>query len=232
MRNRRWLKWLLIGGGGFVVLAVGAFLVYWNFIKSDAEDPFELTEVTVDTNTSDTTAAAENLDGSWSIAADSEAGYRAEEILFGQSSTATGRTSQVTGSMEVSGTAVENVSVTVDLASVESGEGLRDNQFRGRIMDVETYPTSTFVLSEPIELDSIPEVGVPISATATGDLTAKDVTKSVTFEVNAQLLPDGRIEVQGSIPVVWADYNIGDPSGGPAQVGDNGAVEFLLRLAR
>jgi polyisoprenoid-binding protein YceI len=232
MRNRRWLRWLLIGGGGVVVLSVGAFLVYWNFIKSDAEDPFELTQVTVDTSTSNTTAASENIDGTWTIAADSEAGYRAEEILFGQSSTATGRTSQVTGSMDITGTTVEKVSVTVDLASIQSGESLRDNQFRGRIMDVETYPTSTFELTEPIELDSVPTVGTPITATATGNLTAKDVTKSATFDVNAQLLPDGRIEVQGSIPVVWADYNIDDPSGGPAQVGDNGAVEFLLRLAR
>ena len=42
--------------------------------------------------------------------------------------------------------------------------------------------------------------------------------------------PDGRIEIQGNIPVVWADYNIDDPSGGPAQVGEDGSIEFLLRL--
>ena len=54
----------------------------------------------------------------------------------------------------------------------------------------------------------------------------------MTFEVNAQLLPTGNIEIQGSIPVVWADYNIDDPSGGPAQVGADGAIEFLLQLGR
>ena len=54
MRSRPWMKWL-IGAGVVVVLAVGGFLVYWNFIKSDAEDPFELTEVETDGTTTETT---------------------------------------------------------------------------------------------------------------------------------------------------------------------------------
>ena len=231
MRNRSWWKWAIGGAVAVVVLGVGAFLVYWNFIRADAEDPLELTEVTTGDDATTTTGSDQAaLDGTWTIAADSEAGYRAEEILFGQSGAATGRTSQVTGSIDIAGTTVETASVTVDLASIESGESQRDNQFRSRIMDVSTYPTAEFTLTEPIELESIPEVGTPIAATATGELTAKDVTKSVTFEVNAQLLPDGRIEIQGNIPVVWADFNIDDPSGGPAQVGEDGSVEFLLRL--
>jgi polyisoprenoid-binding protein YceI len=236
MRDRSWLKWLIAGGLAVVVLGVGGFLLYWNVIREDGEDPFELTDVTSGTGATTTTAAEASadaaLDGTWSVASDSEAGYRAEEILFGQSGSATGRTSQVTGSLDITGTTVEAGVVTVDLASVASGESLRDSQFQGRIMDVATYPTAEFELTEPIELESVPEVGTPVAAAATGELTVKDVTKSVTFDVNAQLLPDGRIEVQGSIPVVWAEYNIGAPSGGPAQVADDGAIEFLLRFAR
>jgi polyisoprenoid-binding protein YceI len=233
MRNRSWWKWLVGGLAAVVVIGAGVFALYWYVIKEDAEDPLALTEVTTDPDTSDTTAAAaETLDGTWMVVAPSEAGYRAEEILFGQSSTATGRTAQVTGSIAITGTTVEDGEVTVDLASIESGESLRDNQFRGRIMEVDTFPTATFALTEPIELESIPEAGTPVTSSATGDLTVKDVTKSVTVEVNAQLLPDGHIQIQGSIPVVWAEYNIDDPSGGPAQVGDNGEIEFLLQLER
>ena len=231
----RWLKWLIGGAVVVVILGAGAFLLYWNVIREDADDPFELTDVTSQAGaTTTTTGAADGtaVAGSWTVAADSEAGYRAEEILFGQSAAATGRTSQVTGTMDITDTTVEQAAITVDLASVQSSESRRDDQFRGRIMDVATYPTATFTLTAPIELDAIPDVGVPITASATGDLTVKGVTKSVTFDVNAQLLPDGRIELQGSIPVVWADYSIGDPSCGPAQVGDNGAIEFLLRYAR
>jgi polyisoprenoid-binding protein YceI len=239
MRSRPWLKWVLIGGGILGVLVVAGPFVYFNFIKEDAEDPFQLTDVTGSGSTTETTAPtsttsadATALDGTWSIGSESEAGYRAKEVLFGQSSDATGRTSQVTGSIDISGTTVEKGAFTVDLASIESSESLRDNQFRGRIMNTSEFPTADFALTEPIELDSIPTVGTPITATATGDLTAHGTTNSVTFQVNAQLLPDGRIEVQGSIPITWSDYGINDPSGGPAQVEGNGQVEFLLRLER
>jgi len=40
------------------------------------------------------------------------------------------------------------------------------------------------------------------------------------------------IEVNGTIPVTFADYGIDNPSGGPAQVGDTGEVEVLLAFAK
>jgi len=49
----------------------------------------------------------------------------------------------------------------------------------------------------------------------------------VTFDVQAQL-KDGKIEVNGTIPIVFADYGIPNPSFGPASTEDNGVLEFLL----
>jgi polyisoprenoid-binding protein YceI len=66
-----------------------------------------------------------------------------------------------------------------------------------------------------------------VTATATGDLTLRGSTNSVTFEVQARLIR-GTIEVLGDIPIVFADYGIPNPSGGPARVGDEGTLEFLL----
>ena len=40
MRNRPWLKWLLIGGGVVIVLAIAGPFVYFNFIQDDAPDEF------------------------------------------------------------------------------------------------------------------------------------------------------------------------------------------------
>jgi polyisoprenoid-binding protein YceI len=115
---------------------------------------------------------------------------------------------------------------------VSSGQSLRDSQFQGRIMDVATYPTVDFALTEPIEFDSVPETGAQITASATGDLTIKETTKSVTFDVNATLTANGQIAVQGSIPITWDEWGIGAPSGGPAQVDDSGSIEFLLVFER
>ncbi len=53
-------------------------------------------------------------------------------------------------------------------------------------MDTAQYPTSTFKLTQPIDLGSVPADGKTITAKATGDLTLHGTTKSVTFEVEAR----------------------------------------------
>ncbi|MGI9080611.1 MAG: YceI family protein [Acidimicrobiales bacterium] len=69
-----------------------------------------------------------------------------------------------------------------------------------------------------------------IRAKATGDLTLHGVTRSVTSDLKAQR--DGaNIKANGAIPVVFADYNISNPSGGPATTADNGLLEFLVVFA-
>jgi hypothetical protein len=55
------------------------------------------------------------------------------------------------------------------------------------------------------------------------------VTKSVTFQVSAKRA-SGTIEVSGSIPIVFADWNISNPSGGPATTEDHGILEFLINF--
>jgi hypothetical protein len=38
--------------------------------------------------------------------------------------------------------------------------------------------------------------------------------------------------VSGSIPIVFSDYGISNPSGGPATTSSSGTLEFLLNLAQ
>jgi polyisoprenoid-binding protein YceI len=164
---------------------------------------------------------------SWAATDGSQVGYRVEEILFGVDTTAVGRTDQVTGSLTISGTQVTNVDFEVDVASIASDEGRRDEQFRGRIMSADEFPTATFVLTEPIELGAEPGDGVEVTTTATGELTLRGSTQPVTFDVVAKQ-ENGLIGVQGSIPVLFADYGIANPSFGGITTEDNGLVEFVL----
>jgi polyisoprenoid-binding protein YceI len=113
------------------------------------------------------------------------------------------------------------------MTTVKSDSGNRDHQFQGRIMDTSKFPTSTFALTQPIDLGSVPAEGQTVTASATGDLTLHGATKPVTFDVQAQL-KDGKIEVNGAIPIVFADYGIPNPSFGPASTDDKGVLEFLL----
>ncbi len=76
-------------------------------------------------------------------------------------------------------------------------------------------------------LSSVPTDDRVVDAQATGDLTLHGVTKRVTFSLKAQR--DGaNIKVNGTIPIVFADYQIDNPSGGPATTEDHGVLEFLV----
>lgn len=171
------------------------------------------------------------VEGTWKLAPGSQVGYRVKETLFGQSNTATGRTSSITGDMTIGGTSVSAANFTVQMATVRSDRSQRDGQFRGRIMEVDRFPTATFVLTKPIELGSIPPEGKMITEQATGDLTLHGTKRTVTFTLNARRL-GGAIQVQGQIPVTFSDYNIDNPSGGPASVGNTGSLEFALAFSR
>ncbi|MFN8035471.1 MAG: YceI family protein [Acidimicrobiia bacterium] len=226
----------LIGIPVLIVLAVvvGPF-VYIHFIQADPPKKLGLptgTSSTAATGGSGTSAArVTSLDGTWKVAAGSTVGYRVNELLFGQSSTAVGRTNAVTGELTLAGTTVPSASFTADLTKVTSSESRRDDQFQGRIMDTATYPTAKFVLTKPIELTNIPKDLEKISVPATGDLTLKGTTKTVTFTIDARR-SGSTIEAAGSIPVTFADYGIGNPSGGPAQTEDHGTLEFLVKFEK
>jgi len=232
MKGRTWKFWLLTGVLVLAVGVVGGPFVYIHFIEKKAPAPLSLSSPSASaTATVSTTNVTTGVSGTWTITSGSTVGYRVQEVLFGQSNTAAGRTSSVTGSITVDGKTVNAATFTVDMTTVTSDQQRRDNQFNGRIMDTSSYPTATFSLSDPIVLSAIPAVGVQSSTQATGVLTMHGTSKPVTFTVKGQRTSSG-IEVTGSIPIVFADWNIPNPSFGPVSTDDHGTLEFLLVLTR
>ena len=234
-------KFWLIAVPVVILLAVtvGPF-VYINFIKEDAPDPLTFDDIGTTTTTAagatDTTAAGsgagtEGIEGTWEVAAGSTAGYRATEVLFGQTAEAAGRTEDVTGTLVIEGTSASSASFEVDLTTLESDESQRDGQVQNRILETSQFPTATFELTAPIDFREEPDDLEEITAEATGDLTVHGVTQSVTFDLTARR-NGSAIEVTGAIPITWADYDISDPSGGPAQVEDSGEMEFALSFSK
>lgn len=249
--RRRLLVRLAVGAVAVVALVFGGVFIYAKVINDSpsALDQGDLSDALVDNDntiaadttrdsaspTSDTMGpspeTSDSFDGDWVATDGSEFGYRVNEVLAGVDATAVGRSNQIDGALTIQGTTATAVSVEVDVATIESDDGLRDGKFRGDIMNTAEFPTASFVLTEPIQFGSIPAGDDTITATATGDLTLRGVTNSVTFEVTAQTT-DGRIGVLGSIPVVFADYGIDNPSFGPVRTEDEGTVEFVLVFDR
>jgi polyisoprenoid-binding protein YceI len=229
-------KWLIAAVAAVVVIVVGGFIAI-KAVEGGSTKVLTLPNVTSvttasgSTDTSSASTAAVNVDGTWKVSSGSTAGYRVQETLFGVSNTAVGRTSAVTGSITISGTTVSTGSFSVDLTQVASDRSERDGQFQGRIMDTATFPTATFKLTKSIDLSTLPTNGVKVTATATGDLNMHGVTKSVTFPVTAQR-NGSTIQAVGSIPITFADWNISNPSGGPATTGNTGTLEFLLNFTQ
>jgi polyisoprenoid-binding protein YceI len=234
IRMRHWKRWLAIGVAAAAIAVVGGPYLYIHFIDGSAPAPLTLSAPSATSSAGTTSSSGqtnEGTDGTWNVASGSIVGYRVNEVLFGQSHTAVGRTDSITGSMTVSGTTITGASFTVDMTSVTSDQSRRDGQFNGRIMDTATYPTATFTLSQPIDLGSIPANGVRQSFKATGALTLHGVTKTVTFTVTGQYTGSA-VQVAGSIPITFADWGIPNPSfGGVVTTEDHGVLEFTLNFA-
>jgi polyisoprenoid-binding protein YceI len=234
---RRRSTWLLGLPLVLVVLVVGGTWVYLNVLRDDPpprltiEDAIGNEGATTTEPTADAPDATAGIDGTWALTDGSQAGYRVQEVLFGQDAEAVGRTEEVTGTLEASGTSITATSVEVDMASVTSDESRRDGQFRGRIMSTDQFPTATFVLTSPIELGSLPSDGEQVEVTAVGQLTLRGVTRAVELPLTAAL-DDGRIVVSGAIEVDFDEFEIPDASGGPASVGRTGELELLLVFGR
>ena len=230
---RHWKRWLGIGLAAAAIAVVGGPFLYIHFVASSAPPPLTLSSPSATSSATGTGSSPSSVaaDGTWNIATGSVVGYRVNEVLFGQSHAAVGRTSSITGSMVVSGTSVTQASFTVDMTSVTSDQSRRDAQFNGRIMDTNTYPTATFTLTKPIDLGSIPANGVQRTFSATGTLTLHGVTKTVTFTVTGRFT-GSVVQVVGSIPITFADWSIPNPSfGGVVTTDDNGVLEFALDFA-
>jgi len=105
-----------------------------------------------------------------------------------------GRFTEFEGQVVIGDTPEQSsVEVTINAASVNSGDDRRDDHLRSPdFLDVENYPAITF-RSTGVEID--PDG----SAKVNGDLTVKDVTRPVTLDV----------EFDGASPDPWGGQRLG-----------------------
>ena len=255
-----WLRLFLIVTA-VAVLAAAAAGAWYLFMRPAAPAEVALAVVPTAAPTDDATeapseepAAAESaapaasaagsagLDGTWSVDpsigsfddfSGSFVGYRVTEELVGiGTATAVGRTPDVTGSLTLAGTSITEATFEADLTTLQSDSGMRDGQLGRQGLETDTYPTATFVLAEPIELDAVPAEGEAIAATAVGDLTLHGVTQRVEIPLEAQL-SNGVVTVVGSLPVTFGDYGMTAPeSMRVLSIDENGTMEFQLQFAQ
>jgi polyisoprenoid-binding protein YceI len=227
-RLRWWLLGVLVV---LVVMVVGGTWLYIHVIKGPAPTPLGLKSGASST-TSAGSGAATAVAGTWRVSSGSVVGYRVNEVLAGQKNVAVGRTSDITGNLRISGSTVSAASFTVPMDTVKSDQTGRDAQFNERIMETSSYPTGTLSLTAPIALGALPAVGVIRAYHASADLTLHGHTRRVTFALAAERTAAG-LEISGSIPILFADWEIGNPSfAGFVTTQNHGLLEFLIKFSR
>jgi polyisoprenoid-binding protein YceI len=184
------------------------------------------------------TVDAASIPGTWTIGADSVVGYRVRERLASLSadSDAVGRTSAITGTATIAasgdGLTVTAATFSVDMTTVASDRQMRDNRLRNDGIQTDTFPISTFTLTQPVAVPAGATTGAQVGVTLHGDLTLHGVTKTVDIPAKAQI--DGSlIQVLGSLDFPFSDFSIDAPNiGGFVSVEDHGTLEFLVNLAK
>ena len=199
-----------------------------------AQSDAETTTTTSAPATTTTGVVDASADGDWAVTADSFVGYRVREELSGIGATeAVGRTPDVTGTMTVDGSAVLSVAVEADMTTLTSDSSSRDGQLRDRGLETNTFPTASFVLTQPMDLGVTPTVGQSVSAVAVGDLTLHGVTNEIEMPVEAELIDGQTIVAVGSVEIDMRDYDIEPPVGFRVlSIDEIGTIEMQLIFGR
>ena len=130
--NPKRKRLIIIGAvvGVVLLVVVVAPFVYIHFFNGNTPKKLSLSSGGGGTTTT-APAAIAPLAGTWTVGTGSTAGYRVDEVLFGQSTTAVGRTKAVTGSMTIAGTTVTTATFTVDMTTITSDKSQRDRPVPG-----------------------------------------------------------------------------------------------------
>ena len=148
------------------------------------------------------------------VPGDSSVSYEVGETLFNQNNRfnlAVGTTTQLSGKINLDPANPQNSSIgtiEVDISQFKSDSGRRDNTIRDRFLESSRYPIATFV---PGQIDGLPSSyseGETLSFKVSGDLTVHEVTKPVTFDVQATLANN---ELQGTATstILMSDFGVG-----------------------
>ena len=200
-------------------------------VATEAAATTAATEAATGASTTD----AAGVEGTWTLAEGQESfvGYRVEEELatIGYKE-AVGRSPTIEATITIAGGQLTGVTVTADLRDLESDDSRRDGALQFQALESQRFPTATFELTEPVAVPAGLAAGEPISIEANGTLTLHGVTQPVVIPIEA-VLEDGVMVVVGSIPILFADYNIAQPQS-PILVSieDNGVMELQLFLVR
>ena len=145
---------------------------------------------------------------------ESEISYEVGETFINQDNrfaVAIGRTTQIEGviNMDRENPSASTISpILVDISQLNSDNNRRDNALRDRFLLSSQYPIATFT---PTDISGLPgnySDGERVKLQVTGDLTVREVTRQVTFDVSVEI-EGNDLQGEASTTILMSDFGVG-----------------------
>lgn len=228
------------------ITATGALA--WNLLFSVPEPSGEVTAIPVaagnqvaaePTATSEATSVATVASADQSAAAEgqrtftivqeeSEVRFVLGEILFGEPKTVIGTNQEFAAQILIDFDNPQNSQVGVvqiNARTFVTDSGTRNGAINNRILESGTYEFITFAPRSYIGLPESGEMGQTFEFQVVGDLTIRDITQEVTFDVTLTLVSADRIEGSVRSEIAREAYDLQIPN-----VSQVAGVDEIVRL--
>ncbi len=194
-------------------VGVGAY----TYLKPTAPQsgPVEVVPITT-MNSNDSSGVATNGSTLYAIESGaSEATFTIDEVLRGSPKTVVGTTDQVSGQIAFDSTDPSSLQVgtiLIDARTLQTDDSSRTRVLNNQILSTDQYE---YISLTPTSLSGLPDTvtaGQPFTFQLTGDLTIRDTTRPVTFDVTATQGDDGMLTGTATSTIQYSDWGISIPS--------------------
>lgn len=141
-------------------------------------------------------------------------GYAVNEVLMGNKQVTRGTTNSVDGQFQLAlkdgKPTIVMSRLQVDLRTLKSDNGMRDQAIRMQWLQSNTYSYAVFVAKEVSGLPADAVQGQPYTLKVSGDMTIRNITKPVTFDITVTL-NGTTLTGEGTTQIFMKDYGFSPP---------------------
>ncbi|MBA3534779.1 MAG: YceI family protein, partial [Ardenticatenales bacterium] len=145
----------------------------------------------------------------------SEVSYIIDEVLRGSPTTVIGTSNQVAGQIAVNpadpGSTQVGV-IQINARTFATDQDRRDNAVRNFILNTDQFEFITFTPTSLVGLPESAAVGESYAFQIVGDLTIRDTTREVTWDVTVTPVGEGRLEGSATTSINRADWGLTIPN--------------------
>ena len=185
-------------------------------VGADNENGSEEAATTTASTTSEVATSRESATTLFEIVPEeSEVRFVIDEVLNGTPTTVVGTTDQVAGQLAIDTANVGNTQIGViqiNARTLATDSDMRNRAISNRILYTDDYEYITFTPTAVTGLPERVDVGDVLTFQVTGDLTIREVTQRVTFDMQVTAVAENRLEGSATATIAYADFDISIPN--------------------